>query len=176
MPRKNEQARTGDALEAQGAALVPAPWLVVALPTPSRSTNASMLTRPLFETTAIVSGNASLAAQLSSLFTRTGRYLPVLDGPRMTRPDATNEVVRRRNALVMARPERVLLAGIAEDGREPMKQGWRNCISSDDFEVLAHGLRENAPNSEPVLASQVEPDKHQPPGWSGPTRASPTDV
>lgn len=100
-----------------------------------------MLTLPLFETTAIVSDNASLAAQLSSLFTRTGRYLPVLDGPRMTRPDAINEVVRRRNALVMARPERVLLAGIAEDGREPMKQGWRNCTSSDDFEELAHALR-----------------------------------
>lgn len=82
-----------------------------------------MLTIPSFESTSIVSDNPQLAVQLSSLFARDGRYLPVVDGPRMTRSDAANEVIRRVNALVSTRVECVLLAGLSDESRNAMVRG-----------------------------------------------------
>src|SRR5574340_1580152 len=70
---------------------------------------------PPFEIAAIVGDSPTLVAEIASLFTRPRRYLSVIDGPRMTRPDWTNEVIRRTNALAKAQSRRVILAGLNAD-------------------------------------------------------------
>lgn len=51
-------------------------------------------------------------AEITSLFTRPRRYLPVIDGPRMDRSDWGNKVIRRRNALAKAKSRCVVLADL----------------------------------------------------------------
>lgn len=74
-----------------------------------------MIAIPSFEHVAIVGDDAWLAAEISSLFTRPRRYLTVMDGPRLTRPDYTNEVIRRTNALSLAQTRRVVFANLPAD-------------------------------------------------------------
>lgn len=58
--------------------------------------------------------NPHLLAELSTILSRRRSYLPVLDGPRMTRPDADAEVIRRTNVVARLRPHRVVLAGLPD--------------------------------------------------------------
>jgi hypothetical protein len=46
----------------------------------------------------IFSDDARLAAEVSFIFATRGVYLPVIDGPRVQRPDHEGEVIRRINA------------------------------------------------------------------------------
>ena len=71
-----------------------------------------MIVIPSFETVAIVGDKPILVAEISSLFTRSRRYLPVIDGPRMTRPDWSNEVIRRTNALAKSQCRQIVLADL----------------------------------------------------------------
>jgi hypothetical protein len=98
-----------------------------------------MLRAPYFESAALVTDDALLAARLSALFVRPGRYFPVLDGPRLSRPDASNEVVRRRNAVVMTGARKVLLGNLSPQAAAAMRPGWENCTVANGFEdhVLA---------------------------------------
>jgi hypothetical protein len=41
----------------------------------------------------------------------------------MTRSDSGNEVTRRRNAMVMVNPQRVLIGGLPEDAVDPIRKG-----------------------------------------------------
>jgi len=59
----------------------------------------------------------------------------------MARPDADNEIVRRRNAMVMADPRQVLLCGLAPQAAAAMGRGWGNCIVADAFEGHVQALR-----------------------------------
>jgi hypothetical protein len=63
-----------------------------------------------------VSDDAKLAALLSCALAEEGTYLPVIDGPRMQRPDGRNEVVRRTNAIARVQPNAVFLAGLSPEG------------------------------------------------------------
>lgn len=100
-----------------------------------------MLAVPAFESTALICDSAALAARLSALFVRPRHYLPVMDGPRMMRTDASNEVIRRVNALVSTQARRLLLAGLPAEASEAMSRGWKNCTTSSDFDVLVSSLR-----------------------------------
>lgn len=100
-----------------------------------------MLAIPSFEHCVLVADDPRLAARISSLFTRAGRYFPVMDGPRMSRPDADNEVVRRRNGLVMAGPRQLLFGGLAPQAAAAMRHGWKNCIVSNAYEDHLQALR-----------------------------------
>ena len=70
---------------------------------------------------AIVADDAELAARLSSILSRSGYYLPVLDGPRMGRPDHDNEAVRRNNAIARASVRKVILGNLAPDQEAAMR-------------------------------------------------------
>ncbi len=98
---------------------------------------------PTFETVAIVGDKPQLVAEIASLFARAGRYLAVMDGPRMSRPDASNEVIRRTNALVMVRPRRVLLADLPHASMQAMSVGWSPeiVISVATVEAAASALK-----------------------------------
>lgn len=70
---------------------------------------------PPFVETVIISDDAQLAAQVSSVFAKAGSYLSVLDGPRLARPDSDNEVTRRNNAIARVQPDLIVLAGLSDD-------------------------------------------------------------
>lgn len=100
-----------------------------------------MLTVPAFERAVLVTDDTVLAARVSALFTRPGRYFPVLDGPRMTRSDSGNELTRRRNAMVMLNPQQVLIGGLPEDAVDTIRKGWKGCIVSPSFDDHVAALR-----------------------------------
>ncbi len=100
-----------------------------------------MLVVPSLESTVVVSDDPIFAARLSSLFVRQGRYLPVFDGPRMGRQDASNEVVRRRNAIVMSGAKKVLIGGLPPAATGAMRSGWNDCVVSDQHDDHVRALR-----------------------------------
>lgn len=100
-----------------------------------------MLVVPAFEKAVLVTDDALLGARIAALFARPGRYLSVLDGPRMARQDANNEVVRRRNAMVMTGARHVLMGGLPASAAEAMRPGWRSCSVSDRYEDHVVALR-----------------------------------
>ncbi len=75
---------------------------------------------PLIRKLAILSDDAELAARLSCVFNRPGYYLPILDGPRMTRPDGRGEAVRRNNAIAKAGVMRIALADLTAEQHDAM--------------------------------------------------------
>lgn len=62
--------------------------------------------------TLLIGDDSKLLAELSCLFARRNRYVPVLDGPRMGRPDADIEAIRRNNAAARLGPDAIVLAGL----------------------------------------------------------------
>ena len=74
---------------------------------------------PILET-AIVTDNAELAASLSCILNHRGYYLPVLDGPRIKRPDGPDEAVRRNNAIARSSVKQVILADLSTEQQEAM--------------------------------------------------------
>lgn len=63
----------------------------------------------------VIADNAQLAAQISCIRATPGAYLPVIDGPRLGRPDRDQEVYRRISALRKVRPEIIVLAGLSDE-------------------------------------------------------------
>ena len=70
---------------------------------------------PELSRTIIISDMARLAAQLSCALAKPGVYLPVIDGPRLTRPDGEAETIRRNNAAARANADRIIFAGLSEE-------------------------------------------------------------
>jgi hypothetical protein len=70
----------------------------------------------------IFADDAKLAAQLSCVFSQTGFYIPVCDGPRMQRPDREIEVLRRHNAAGRARAKTVYMAGLPDNAFDALQR------------------------------------------------------
>lgn len=60
----------------------------------------------------VIGDDAQLLAKMSSVLARRNCYLPVLEGPRMKRLDAEDEVTRRNNAAALISPKAIFLAGL----------------------------------------------------------------
>ena len=99
------------------------------------------VTCPILSKTLVIADNARLAAQASCALAQSGTYLPVIDGPRIMRPDRNAEVIRRSNAAVRARSDRIILAGISNETYDAIMrgfaQGLRGCIEriTDEAEI-----------------------------------------
>lgn len=96
---------------------------------------------PPFESTALVADDAVLAARVSSLFTRPGRYLPVIDGPRMDRPDSSNEVSRRLDAVRRVGAKRLFLVGLDPRGVAAMKRRLAAGVDVAGYDQLRSQLK-----------------------------------
>lgn len=96
---------------------------------------------PALSTNAIVSDDPELAAALSSALALRNTYLPVLDGPRLTRPDHASEVVRRVAALVHAGTKTTLFAGLSAEARDSLTdklpQNHAKVVGFDDVAALS---------------------------------------
>lgn len=101
----------------------------------------------------IVADDARLAAKLSCFYSRPGCYLPILDGPRMARPDAYNEVIRRNNAIARAQAKGVFLAGLSPEARQALEQAIPETmrVAIPDAAYLGRILE----NAEPLSARPV---------------------
>lgn len=90
---------------------------------------------------AIIADNTELAARLSCVLSRQGHYLPVLDGPRMGRPDNDNEAVRRNNAIAGAGVRRVILGELSPEQDTAMRAllpatSVRSVVDADIAQLL----------------------------------------
>lgn len=63
----------------------------------------------------VMGDNPRLLAQVSCLLAKKGCYLPVVDGPRMTRQDYQAEVSIRGNAAVSMNAKTILFVGLPEE-------------------------------------------------------------
>jgi hypothetical protein len=79
---------------------------------------------PILSKTIVIADNARLAAQASCVLARAGAYLPIVDGPRLTRPDRNAEVIRRNNAAGRAKPDRIILVGISDEAYDAIMRGF----------------------------------------------------
>ncbi|THD57114.1 MAG: hypothetical protein E8A46_01855 [Bradyrhizobium sp.] len=77
---------------------------------------------PPLSDTIVFSDNARLAARLSCVLAKPRAYLPVIDGPRMQRPDREAEVIHRTNAVARSRARRVFLAGLTDKSADALTQ------------------------------------------------------
>lgn len=68
--------------------------------------------RPI--STVVLGDDARLMARLATVMARKRFYLPLVDGPRIGRPDADHEVIRRTNVAVTLKAEQVILVGLPE--------------------------------------------------------------
>src|SRR5208337_558532 len=84
---------------------------------------------PQMEDTVLITDDSHAAAEISSMKNRRNYYFPVLDGPRMTREDKENEIVRRINTIARIQPERVLLFNLGREASE----GFEKRIPSGKF-------------------------------------------
>jgi len=75
---------------------------------------------PKLHRTAILTDEPVSAAALSCALAEKGTYLAVIDGPRMSRPDARSEVVRRNNALARLQVENTIIIGLSDDAAAAM--------------------------------------------------------
>lgn len=60
----------------------------------------------------VMGDDPRLMAQVSALLAKRNAYLPLVDGPRLTRPDAESEILRRNNAAARLQPRQVIFAGL----------------------------------------------------------------
>ncbi|MYM28327.1 hypothetical protein GTP58_08320 [Duganella sp. CY15W] len=87
---------------------------------PQKKVNSPTMKIPTFNQVALICDEPELAAQLSAALSTNGTYFPVLDSPRLGRPDAEAEVIRRVNALAEAKPKKVILGGCTERVRQSL--------------------------------------------------------
>jgi hypothetical protein len=98
-------------------------------------------TPPNFENSALVTDDAVLAAQVSSIFRRSGRYFSVIEGPRMGRPDASSEATRRRNALAKSGADHIFLGALPDDACSAMRSGGGRLEDVQNVEAVLQALR-----------------------------------
>jgi len=103
---------------------------------------------PTFAKALIVADNDRLAAQLSAIFARPGTYVPVMDGPRLQRPDGENEVVRRNNAAARVQPRQIFLAGLSRESELSFRGHFpQSRTYSVPFETDLRALSERVPGA-----------------------------
>lgn len=108
---------------------------------------------PLLTPLLIITDEPKLAAHLSCALARRGHYLPIVDGPRLQRADASAEIVRRNNAAARADSQVILLAGLNDQTIDALKEKYPNnpfaiVCEAADIEALTDA---QIPTGEPIL-------------------------
>jgi hypothetical protein len=77
---------------------------------------------PKVQRALLIAEDAKLAAAVSILLRKQNSYLPIVDGPRMARPDYDAEVIRRNNAAARVRAKLVFAIGIENDAYRELQK------------------------------------------------------
>lgn len=96
---------------------------------------------PPFAETMIISDDADLAGRLASLFAEPGRYLPIIEGPRLARHDADDECSECANAVRRVSPKRLILAGLKAEAVSALRRAFPPDqaiieLNDEDFEQV----------------------------------------
>jgi len=83
--------------------------------------------------TLVVGDKAPLVAQISSAIAKKRSYLPVVDEPRIHRPDADNEYVRRHNAAARIQAKYIIYANVSEGIIKAINLPEQKVIRIGDF-------------------------------------------
>lgn len=89
----------------------------------------------------MIGDNPELLAEIASIIAVKRCYLPIIDSPRLHRPDAQNEITRRNNGAAKVRAKKVLFADVSDEvvnsfvGRFPSKIVHR-ISNTDDLSSL----------------------------------------
>src|SRR5258708_6062440 len=108
--------------------------------------------RPILSQTLVIADDARLAAWASCALAQAGTYLPVIDGPRMTRPDSPAELTRRSNAAGRAKPDRIILTGISDETYDAMMRGFAPGLRGQMHRITDGAEFETSSQREPPLA------------------------
>jgi hypothetical protein len=108
---------------------------------------------PLMSRNLVIADDARLAAQLSCALSEPGHYLPVIEGPRMSRDDSDAEIARRNNAASRVKPEAIFLAGLPDDTAAALtarftprhRSRLRRIITSEGINGLYRGRTTSPP-------------------------------
>src|SRR5690242_5627635 len=73
---------------------------------------------PIVSPVLVIADDARLAAQISCVLAEPTTYLPIVDGPRIIRPDLESEVIRRNNAAARVKASLILLAGLSAESAD----------------------------------------------------------
>lgn len=98
----------------------------------------------------VVSDDAELAAQLSCILTKPRTYVPVIDGPRMQRPDHAAETIRRNNGIARVKARHVFQAGLSDEADAALKpylsalQIWK-VTGAADIATIRRGFGATGP-------------------------------
>ena len=86
----------------------------------------------------IVGDKAPIVAQISSILAQKSSYLPIVDEPRINRPDADNEYVRRHNAAARVQANHIVFADVSDEIVSGMlSTTTAECVSATlDFSYL----------------------------------------
>ena len=108
---------------------------------------------PNILSTLLIGEDPKLIATLAYAICRPRHYLAVLESPRMGRPDADAEIVRRNNAAARLQPKTILLAGPESEARNALRDKFPNKMTHvveniSDLERL--GLAEKKYKGEPL--------------------------
>jgi hypothetical protein len=77
---------------------------------------------PPIQRSIVIADDAQLAAQVSCALVQPGAYLPVIDGPRLTRPDGASEVITRNNAVARSKAAAVVFAGLSKESQNALAE------------------------------------------------------
>ena len=101
---------------------------------------------PLLHKALIIGNDPYLAAQISSILSLKNHYLPVIDGPRLSRIDSEAEVTRRNNAAARQKPNAIFLVGLEEEAIAKFKSKFPKnkqfpVATIEDLKNGTHGLQ-----------------------------------
>jgi hypothetical protein len=107
---------------------------------------------PILCRSMVITDDAQLAARMSCALAAPGQYVPILEGPRMTRDDREAEAIRLNNALGRGKAETVFLAGLpvetsaflAANFAPRLRPMLRQIQSGKEIDHM-HGSRQNEP-------------------------------
>ena len=93
---------------------------------------------PLLHPAIIMGDDPILVAQLSALLAQKGRYLSVIDGPRMARIDAEEECIRRNNAVARSGARKIVMANIPVEVAEKFADRFPSKMTFNISKVGPH--------------------------------------
>jgi len=88
-----------------------------------------------------VAADPSLAGMLSLVLGEPGKFLAILEPPRLQRPDANSEVVERANIVRLASPSTVLLLALEHDEKDRMAVACERLAACTELDTAADLVR-----------------------------------
>ena len=98
---------------------------------------------PSLHSALLIGDHPRLIAEASTVLASKKHYLPIIDAPRLQRPDSEDEVARRYNVAARTQPKAIFLAGLSDEAAARLAFPNRRTYRFDNAQelyVLKHGV------------------------------------